>query len=150
MPENSDMEQILEMLKQQGEQGEVDSLEQMLYQMILNPVRLLHQRISLSNDLTDNVVFEIKEGVIINEKGYEEDMQELVINTNAMADGSPMNIYGIVQCQSCGSLVREESVLRCARCLKLICLSPRCAHYSNFANAFFCSKKCKWFSIIHL
>lgn len=150
MPDKSEMEQLLEMLQQQGEQGAADSLEQMLYQMVLNPVRLTHQRITLSNDLADNVMFEIREGVIINENGYEEDMQELTINTNSMADGSPMNIYGVVKCQSCDSLVREESVLRCARCLKVVCLSPGCAHYSNYANAFFCSSKCKWLSLFHL
>ncbi|MBI9093126.1 MAG: hypothetical protein JEZ12_28275 [Desulfobacterium sp.] len=150
MPDNSEMEQLLAMLQQQGEQGAGDSLEQMLYQMILNPVRLTHQRISLSSDLADNVMFEIREGVIINENGYEEDMQELTINTNPLADGSPMNIYGVVKCQTCGSLIREESMARCARCLKVVCLAPQCAHYSNSANAFFCSRKCKWLSIFHL
>lgn len=150
MPENSEIQELMNLLHQQESQDSSDLLEQMLYQMILSPVKLQHQRISLANNLSENVMFEIRQGVIINENGHEEDMQELVINANALADGSPMNIYGIVKCQTCGSLVREESITRCARCLKITCLSSKCARYSRHLNAFFCSWKCKILSFLNL
>lgn len=141
MPEDLNINDIIQILglQQNGPNSE-QSLEQLLYNLILNPVKLQRQRIKLDENLGNDVLFELREGSIINEAGCIEEIQELVLNTNTFADGSPKNIYGITKCQTCGSIIREENIRMCP-CGRTCCLVPGCGYYSRFTDRWYCS----WF-----
>ena len=145
MPEDIDMQDVIDMLSsQQDQQSSQDILEQVLLQLILNPTRVLRQRIRVQDNLGEGILFEMREATTINESGVQEEVQELVINTSCFGDANPMNIYGVVTCPNCGLLVREESIRICQFCGKICCISKDCGRYS-FTGKWFC---CRWHRVI--
>jgi len=141
VPEDINIEELFQLLNSQGQQSSQDMLEQLLLQLILNPVRLTRQRIRLEDNLEEGILFELREGTTINEFGVQEEMQELVINTACFADGNPMNLYGIARCPNCSRLVREDSLRICQFCGNICCISKDCGRYSSWRQRWYCSRK---------
>lgn len=142
MPPEEDINQILQLLQQQ--QNSEESLEKLLFNLLLNPVRLSRQRIRAENLPDSNVLYEITEAVIINEQGFQEELQELVINTDTFGDASPKNLFGLLRCPSCGSTVREGSIIVCNFCGKIGCVVDGCGTYSRSTNKWYCCRPHKW------
>ena len=141
MTENIDIEDLLQVFAtQEDQQSSQDILEQVLLQLILNPSKVLKQRIRVQDDLGEGILFEIREGSRINEYGVQEEIEELVINTSCFGDGSPMNIYGIGRCPNCGLLVKEDSLRICQFCGKLHCIAKGCGRYSILTRKWFCCR----------
>jgi hypothetical protein len=149
MPE--DIDEILQALnQQQGNSNSEQTIEQLLMNLLLNPVKLKRQRIRIEENLNNGVLYELREGTIINEAGCLEEIEEIVINPQTFADGSPMNIYGIAKCPSCGSLVQEENLFSCACCGGTVCISQGCLYYSRFTGNAYCSKLHKYLHILRI
>ena len=139
MPGEINIDELLRLIQlQQNDQNSQETLEQMLLSLILNPVEIQRQRIVI-DDLSEGVVLELREGASINENGYQEKIQELIINSKTFADGNPMNIYGVARCENCGSLVAEDSIRVCQFCGRLCCLSRSCARVSRNGKVY-CSR----------
>jgi hypothetical protein len=150
MPGDINIDELLQLLKlQQNEQNSQETLEQMLLSLILNPIEVQRQRIRI-DDLGEGVVFELREGSIINENGYQEKIQELVINSKTFADGSPMNIYGVARCQNCGSLVLEDSIRVCQFCGRICCISRGCARVSRISGKSYCCRTHRFLGLFGL
>ena len=142
MTDNINIDELLQLLQQQqNQQTDQQTLEQALISMILDPVRLQRQRIRIDSNLGDGVVFELREGTIINEHGIQEDIQELLINPETFTDGNPMNIYGVVRCPNCRLLVMQDSIRVCQFCGRICCLSRGCGRYSKFMDKWYCNRK---------
>ncbi|MBU4000555.1 hypothetical protein KKG29_05315 [Patescibacteria group bacterium] len=122
-----------------------DMIEQLLLNLLLNPVRLRRQRIRMQNIPDSDILYEIKEAVIINEQGVLEEHEELVINTDTFDDASPKNIFGLVKCSQCGSTVREGSVVICQYCARICCAVQGCGIYSRSRNKWYC---CRWHAFL--
>lgn len=142
-PEDLNEEDILNFLhSQQAQQpnntdlAPEQSLEQLLMSLILNPAEADAKRIRLVDDPYSGIMSEIREKVIINQAGVIEKIQEEIVNVCTLADGSAFNGYGIVRCQNCGGVVKEENTTRCL-CGKVICISTGCAKGSG--SYLFCS-----------
>ncbi len=141
MPDHIDIEEILSFSEhQQANHNPEQDLEQILLNSILNPEQLKVQRVRIVDSPNTEMVYELREGVVINHAGIPEEIQELVINAQALSDGTPMNTFGIVRCMNCNSVVRETSMTRCP-CGRTICLSHGCALYSKTTDTWYC---CFW------
>jgi hypothetical protein len=142
MPDERDINEIRQSTQQQ--QNPEQTLEQLLLNL-LNPVRLSRQRIRVQNFPDSDVLYEIREAVIISPEGVLEELQELVINTDTFDDASPKNIFGLLNCPSCGSTVREGSIVICQHCRKICCAVEGCGTYSRSRNAWYC---CGWHAFL--
>lgn len=139
---NQDFDDLRHLIRTlQEQQDNQDSLEQMLLQLILNPVSAQRQIIRVDDDLEDGILFELREATIINEHGIQEERQELVVNPVCLGDGSAMNIYGVVRCSACGSLVMQDSIRVCQFCGRMCCISRGCGRYSKLRDKWYCSRK---------
>ena len=134
-----DIEEILRMFNSQ--QGAEPDLEQELLQQILNPMGAQRQRVRIDANIGDDVVYELRTGTFVNEKGVIEEIQELVLNPNTLADGSSMNIFGIIKCPKCNSIIKEESIRVCCFCGNFLCVVEGCGYYSTLSGKWFCSFK---------
>lgn len=130
-----DINELLQMLQQQESVGADQNLEEIILNMLLNPNEASIKRIRLAYDPENNLMSEIREGVIINQQGIPMRLEEEVINIHTLDDGTPMNRHGICCCPSCGARVMQENLSMCA-CRKLICI--KCATYSK-QGKWFCS-----------
>lgn len=147
MPEDVNINDIIAQLQQHSNDRQ-PNLEDILIQHILNPFRLERQIIRIVDNPESDQIYEIREGSIINQNGFQEEIQELLINVRAFADGTPMNIFGIVKCENCGSIVRDQSTTLCACCGKMCCLSPNCLQYSRLTEKIYCSKFHKYLGLL--
>ena len=146
-----DPEELMRIIGAQEQTGQdTQTLEQLLCNQILNPVKLQRSRIKIDDNLPEGVVFELREGTVINEAGHPEELQELVINPNTFADGSPMNLYGITTCPQCGSHIHEDNMVVCQCCNKFCCTVKGCANYSWFLKKWFSSRKCKFLGFFRI
>lgn len=149
MPEDINIEEIMQIFEnQQQSQNPEDFLEQHLLNLILNPVKANRQRIKIDDRLGDGIVFELREGTIINEHGIQEDIEELIINPETFADGASVNLYGVVKCPKCNSIVKEESLRICCFCGSYICTIKGCGFYSFLNGKWFCSIKHRILGIV--
>ena len=141
-----DIEEILQMFNSQQDAGQ--DLEQDLLRQILNPLGAKRQRVRIDASIGEDVVYELRTGTFVNEKGVIEEIQELVLNPNTFADGSSMNIFGIIKCPQCKSIIKEESIRVCCFCGGYICVVEKCGFYSTFNRKWFCSFKHRIFGLM--
>ena len=140
MNQNFSEEDLLNIIREQNNQNPESNLEQELMNLILNPNEVSTTRIKLVETPVSGMLSEVREGVMLNPAtGNIEKIQEQIIYFNSFDDGSTMNEFGILRCQNCGNLVREENTTRCL-CGRIICISENCAKWSGLRNLFFCSK----------
>ena len=136
MPDTADIDEILRVFN--ARQGEGQDLEQDLLRQVLDPTGAQRHRVRIDPSIGDGVVYEFRSGTFINEKGVVEEIQEIVLNPNTLADGSSMNIYGIIKCPHCGSIIKEESIRMCCFCGSYVCVVEKCG-YQSLGRKWFCS-----------
>ena len=140
MNEEMDIHELFRLMQSQNIDPAVSqTLEQVLLERALDPNRIKKQTIIIDNNLNNEVLYEIRDKVEINNDGHVEEIEELVINAQTFADGSPLNVFGIVRCQNCNSLVQEHNIMRCP-CGKTVCLFLNCARYSRIMQKWYCSR----------
>ncbi|MCF8070057.1 MAG: hypothetical protein K9L30_15860 [Desulfobacterales bacterium] len=134
-------DEIIEILKENlgsGQAGQGLDAEQLLLNLLMNPVRISRKRVRMvENPEMRDVVSEVHEGTIINDRGMLEDISEEVIYVNMLDDGSSLNSHGITKCQKCKGIIHEKNLQRCI-CGKTCCVS--CGFYSKKLEMWFCSR----------
>jgi len=124
--------QILQ--QQQSNQNPEMTPEQFLMNTLLNPVRMKTTRNNIMDTENNSIVTsESREGSIINQDGY---IEEIIENNVFMLDDGT-STSGIVQCQSCYSVIKEENTRRCS-CGKTCCLIPGCGIYLKSTQTWYC------------
>ena len=115
-----------------------DMLEQLLMNLILDPVKTSIKRVRVVDGPSNGVLVETKQGLFIGPDGHLQEVEEEVIYLNALDDGTPMNQYGLSRCQNknCGCLVKEDNLTRCP-CGQIVCIN--CARWSSLTELWYCS-----------
>jgi len=107
---------------------------------ILNPVQLKTKRTNLIDQKEHKkLISETRTASFINEKGFLEEIEEN--NIRMLDDGT--STCGVVICQTCGGVVKEENIRRCT-CGKTVCIRPGCGYKTD--NKWFCGF---WHSLIY-
>ena len=88
----------------------------------------------------NGLILETKEGTVLNKAGFIEDIKEE--SSYMLDDGTSLN--GIVRCQTCHGVVKEENLERCG-CGKTCCVRPGCGKFSKSTGRWYC---CKWHAFL--
>ena len=141
MSQDRTKEDIIKFLQlQQTNQNIEPSLEQLLMNLILNPMRMSTTRAKLMDNQNNGLISETKEGIVLNEAGFIEDIKEE--NIYMFDDGT--SLKGIVKCQTCEGIVKEENLKRCG-CGKTCCVRPGCGKFSESSGNWYC---CNWHAFL--
>ena len=138
--DEQDLNEIIQLLQQQQQPGMEEMIQQLLLQLLMNPVSAKTQKISLNENPEYTSFYEVREGTILDQHGNPMEMEELVINPRVLADGTPMNLYGIVRCPYCQSLIKDAS-LRVCPCGEIVCTVRGCGVFSRWKQTWYCSRK---------
>ena len=124
MSDEMSPEEILQFVNQQQADQNLDaSLEQVLMRHILNPTRLKSTRTVLVDVNSDGVIFETREGTVLNPAGFIEEIKE--DRFFMLDDGTSTSPSGITRCGTCQGVVKEQNLRRCP-CGKTCCVRQGC------------------------
>lgn len=141
--ENSALRKFIELQQLYNDDDDLlfgeQSLEQSLMNQIINPASIKRTRTNLIDNFGRKAtISETRTAGFINDKGVYEEMQE--DNIRMLDDGT--STCGVVICQTCGAVVKEENISRC-KCGKTVCVRPNCGW--KVSGKKYCSFWCSLF-----
>lgn len=119
-----------------------ESMEKMLMRLILNTSEVTTERkVVLLKSNPYGVQSEKREAMFLNPRtGVQQKIREHIHYVGTYKDGTPAGDSGLVQCQTCGEIVSEDSLERCP-CGKTCCISKGCGVYVERHGQWYCCKR---------